>query len=164
MNDKTNLTETEYWNKVWKNPALPIALDIRSYPIKRFHEVFEKLLPQKPGLKLLELGCATGKWLLYFAKQFEYKIYGIEYSPAGYQLTLDNISISGAKAEIVQGDMFVTDFPEKMDIVFSYGVIEHFSYTKKVLQRHLDFLVPGGMIAVVVPNIASGSTARYRVQ
>ena len=77
-----NLTEINFWNRYWSNYSLPSVVD-KTFSFERvlvniFHKYFDS------GDKtIIEIGCAPGKWLIYFSKIFNYSIYGIENSKIG---------------------------------------------------------------------------------
>ena len=50
------------------------------------------------------------------------------------------------------------------DVVASFGVVEHFDDIVPCLDRHIDLVVPGGFIAIVIPNHTGlGGTILRRV-
>jgi len=67
------------------------------------------------------------------------------------------------KPEIISGDILKMDetFREQFDLVFSIGLIEHFSEddTQKAVQHHLDCVKPGGFLILFFPT----STLLYRI-
>ena len=150
--DRNNLTTSDYWDRQWENTKLPSTLDVRKYPWRAFHELLGNILPVNEQHKVLEIGCAPGKWLLYFHTHFKYMLYGIEYSPVGYRKTVENLTAAGVSFRVLQEDFFSSSLTEKMDVVFSYGVIEHFDDTARAVRKHLDYLAPEGTLAVILPN------------
>jgi 2-polyprenyl-6-hydroxyphenyl methylase/3-demethylubiquinone-9 3-methyltransferase len=63
--------------------------------------------------------------------------------------------------EIVQQDMF-TMKPGGYEVVFSTGLIEHFTDAKGVLEKLAGALEPGGTIVTVVPNLSGLCGAYHR--
>jgi tRNA G46 methylase TrmB len=57
----------EYWESTWENISLP--QEIRPEDIPEIHRILCSILPLK-RLSFIEIGCAPGKWMAYFAKQF----------------------------------------------------------------------------------------------
>lgn len=75
------------------------------------------------------------------------KTYGLDYSFSGL---LDSVK---GENHLVCSDLFTPPFVEEsFDLVFSLGVIEHFSNPKSVIARHLDLLKINGLLLITVPN------------
>jgi SAM-dependent methyltransferase len=57
--------------------------------------------------------------------------------------------------EIHCGDFFdpPAAWRDRFDVVFSFGVVEHFQDTAACLEALRSFLKPGGMIVTVIPNM-----------
>ena len=53
---------------------------------------------------------------------------------------------------LLEQDLFTYSCNEKYDIVFSYGLIEHFQDTGEIVGRHLDLLKPHGTLLIILPN------------
>ncbi len=74
-----------YWSSTWEKSALPPAIDpydrVRgNFVVRHFHSLFSELFSESDtrGASLLEIGCARSVWLPYFAKQFGFKVSGID--------------------------------------------------------------------------------------
>jgi SAM-dependent methyltransferase len=107
--------------------------------------------PVARGETVLEVGCAPGKWLLYYAERFGARVEGVEYGDKGVAATRANLAAAGVPGEIHHADFF--DFPARpYDLVLSLGFIEHFDDLGAAFARHVDFVAPGGRLAIGVPN------------
>ena len=42
--------------------------------------------------------------------------------------------------------------PGSFDVVYSLGVVEHYSHPAPMVQKHLELLKPGGIAIITVPN------------
>ncbi len=106
-------------------------------------------------MKLLEIGCARSAWLPYFAKQFGFKVYGLDYSRTGCEQARQVLSGAGVQGEIICADFFSPpeSLLEEFDVVVSYGVVEHFEDTAACVEALSKFLKPGGMMITVIPNM-----------
>ena len=151
-----------YWNLAWDNAPLPEVFNPRAHYLKdyvnsRFHAFFCRIFSTMDtrGMKLLELGCARSMWLPYFAKEFGFEVFGIDYSEKGCQLAKDLLSNEGVSGEIICNDFFSPSesLLEKFDIVVSFGVAEHFQDTGECINAFSKFLKPNGILITNIPNM-----------
>lgn len=113
----------------------------------------KELLAEHHGKTILEIGCAPGKWLAFFESELGLLPSGIEYSPVGLRVTKSNFETLGVKyGSLWEGDFFEIPVCDKFDIVLSLGFIEHFPDVGPVITRHAEWLKPGGLLIVGVPN------------
>ncbi|NWG02548.1 MAG: class I SAM-dependent methyltransferase [Syntrophaceae bacterium] len=150
-----------YWDERWENPFLPEAINPyrkgpNHYLDRKFHAFFCTVFSrwETKNRRLLEIGCARSAWLPYFAKEFGFKVYGIDYSEAGCQQAMQVLSNEGAKGKIVCADFFSP--PEwmigKFDVVISFGVLEHFQDTQNCISAFSAYLKPKGIMITNIPN------------
>ena len=153
----------QYWDKTWGTYDIPKEVNPRhgglpNYVNRRFHEYFCQIFSNMntQGKKVLEIGCARSVWLPYFAKEFGFKVYGIDYSEIGCQQAIQILSNEEVKGEIVCADLFSP--PESMlkafDVVVSFGVLEHFKDTAACIVAFSKFLKPGGLLITSIPNLS----------
>ncbi len=165
------LAEKEYWDSIYKkinNKDNGRFSKFKEYikNITRDYSNFimwdvliSKYLPQKDGLKIIEIGCAPGKYLINFNKKFAYEPYGVEYSEKGVQITKENFIKAELNPEnIIHRDFFdpsfESEYKEKFDIVFSRGFIEHYDDVKLVVDKHLKLIKRGGYVIISIPNLS----------
>ncbi len=60
----------------------------------------------------------------------------------------------GNRSKDQRGDIFLFDSDEKVDLVLSCGLIEHFIDPSEAVKAHAKFVLPGGLVAATVPNLA----------
>jgi 2-polyprenyl-6-hydroxyphenyl methylase/3-demethylubiquinone-9 3-methyltransferase len=118
-------------------------------------------LPRHGQRRLLEVGCASGKWLVYFHRRFGFTVTGCDYSETGCQIARRNLAAAGVPGEVVQQDLF-TMAPGGYEVVFSTGLIEHFTDARGVVGKLASALEPGGTLVTVVPNLSGLSGAYHR--
>ena len=146
------LTEVEFWDKYWANVKLPSKVDLDFSFERCLAETLKRALPDVHG-EVLEVGCAPGKWLAFMSDEFGLKPSGIEYSEAGMNATFRNFEALGLEVgEIQAGDFFKIEPDRQYDVVMSYGFIEHFTDVDEVVELHLRWLKPGGILILGVPN------------
>jgi 2-polyprenyl-3-methyl-5-hydroxy-6-metoxy-1,4-benzoquinol methylase len=152
-----------YWNQVWEgcdvlNTIDPRKPGLRNHVPHRFHLYFHRLFSGREtrGLRLLEIGCASSVWLPYFAKEFGFTIYGIDYSEVGCAQAEELLQKAGVEGEILCADFFTPPgrFIEAFDVVISFGVVEHFHDTPGCLRAFSRFLKTGGLLVTNVPNLS----------
>ena len=67
--------------------------------------------------------------------------------------TIKNFELLGLIFGRIQtGDFFQTKPDRQFDVVMSFGFIEHFSEVDAVVNQHLQWLKPGGVLILGVPN------------
>lgn len=155
MNNKS-LTSSEFWeNKYIKTTKL--------YPNRllcrmdwEFINIVRPYLKQKSSGQLIELGCGDSYWLPYFAKEYGYKVSGIDFS-------LERLMRTRAKLEhqrIYNYELVCEDVTKvreswrnKFDVVYSRGVIEHFSSPLEVLKIFIKYMKPDGLMITEVPHL-----------
>jgi SAM-dependent methyltransferase len=91
--------------------------------------------------------------MIYLAKEFGYRVSGIDYSD-GIPYTRENLLFNGiSDAELFHCDLFQFVPPRQYDLVFSQGFVEHFDDHQSVVQKHADLAAPGGLVVIIVPNL-----------
>lgn len=158
---QSDKTEPRYWDSAWAecpvrepvNPALP---GLNNLVERRIHQWLARHLAGiARGARVIEIGCGCSAWLPYFGLQYGFAVSGVDYSPAGCEGARRTLSAAGVPGEVV-----LCDFREPpaalrsaFDVVFSFGVIEHFTETAAALRACATYLKPGGMLITLVPNM-----------
>lgn len=150
------LTNEAFWDEYWAGIQLPALLEPAQV---QWHfaltQIFQRILRYDPTLTLLEIGCAPGRWLVWFNRTLGYKIVGCDTSPKGVQLTQDNLRLNAVSGTLCHADLMSDDLPlHTFDVVLSIGVIEHFQDPSPIIARHIELLKPGGRLILEVPNMA----------
>jgi SAM-dependent methyltransferase len=159
MNDKT---DKEYWDRIWNPPPrmrLPSGLLVGTRNIQRLLKSHIR-----PGMQVLEIGCAPGKILAWVSKILRAEVSGIDFSSQGIENSKRLFRHLGIAGELRCEDVFATSFPKgDFDFVFSCGLIEHFDDPERLVEIHVNFLKPGGKALIMIPNLAGpyGRVQRY---
>lgn len=117
----------------------------------------EQLLAKQDGnIRILDLGCGTGRHLLYFARRKNFEVYGFDMSPYGINTAREALTKEGLTADLRIHDMTLSfDYVDRFfDVVISTRVIGH-AYTAQV--RHIAseierILKAGGYLYLQVPS------------
>jgi cyclopropane fatty-acyl-phospholipid synthase-like methyltransferase len=145
---------SSYWEEVWKETKLPQTIIPEDIP--DYHHLFRTHLPPSNGRRtLIEIGCAPGRWLSYFYKQFGYLVTGLDYAPNAIEITKRNLALLNIEAEVINQEFIAyRNNMMRFDVVFSMGFIEHFINTNDVLARMVELLSPdSGYIVTIIPNL-----------
>jgi SAM-dependent methyltransferase len=109
------------------------------------------------GSRVMEVGCAPGKFLLWCALAKQAQACGVEYAENSHKKTVQLFSDANAPGDIRNEDFMNASFePRSFDLVYSFGVVEHFSDPRPIIQKHVDMLKPGGVAIITVPNYGPG--------
>ena len=146
-----NLTDRAFWKTFWesrKNLIFPVKKDYI------FGNILAKLIADNNIKNAIELGGFPGYYSIYLKKYqnidttlFDYYIHDA--------LVKELLTVNGlneGNINIIEADLFKYK-PEKLyDMVLSFGLIEHFGDTSSIIQTHLQFLKPGGVLFITLPN------------
>ena len=109
--------------------------------------VVNYLLKYKPGGKLLDVGCATGDFIMAAKKYYDAE--GLELSGWSGRIAEQR----GIKIyRKLLGEM---ETESEYDIITMWGVIEHFEYPKKEIENIAHILKSGGIVALWTGDISS---------
>lgn len=141
----------QYWQVQWENIILP--QEVQPDEIPELHRIFTSTLP-RGKLSLIEIGCAPGKWMAYFFRQFGFSVSGIDYVSTACAKTRDNLERLSIPARIHDTDLMDYESSHPYDIVFSAGFIEHFQDPRIVMARLVRLCRPdGGLIITMIPSL-----------
>jgi SAM-dependent methyltransferase len=157
-----DLAGKAHWDQMWEHEAFPPDIDPQSDSIwghrdRLFHETLQRILANRPkGLSLVELGCARSAWLPYFAREFQCRVSGLDYSALGAQQTGERLREAGIPGEVRCADLFAPpgEWIGAFDLVVWFGVAEHFADTTGAIRAAAALLKPGGLLITEIPNLA----------
>jgi 2-polyprenyl-6-hydroxyphenyl methylase/3-demethylubiquinone-9 3-methyltransferase len=156
-------TTGDAWDWHWRRVRLP-QLPRRINP----NAVFTRRLLRRalgPGARSsLEVGCAPGAWMALLGRSFGLDVAGCDLSPRGVAATEENLRRLGVPARVRQACVFrlADEAPERFDLVYSLGVVEHFDDLGAIVRAHARLCAPGGRVVLTAPNLRGLSGALYR--
>ncbi len=158
MKDKSEIKEIN-WDTGYARQKPPIKIGYNKYHYYwHMHQILKNFV--KRGSSILECGCAPARWLAYFAVEYDCEIWGIDNnSTIGLNLSKKNLQMQGIEEfTLIKGD--VNHLPMQdatFDVVFSTGLLEHFSEPKKIVKEMTRVLKPDGLLIIKIPNFHTGS-------
>jgi SAM-dependent methyltransferase len=149
------LTTATFWdNKYVRKPQVKPGWFRRQ--VRRKFDALMQHFMELPGggrLDILELGCAPGRMIQRLhAVGPQHRYHGIDYSPVGIAQAREFLRDARIEARMYEGDIRAVKLPQRVDLVVSFGLIEHFEDPVPMLRQHARFCRPGGYVAVTVPN------------
>ncbi len=147
------LTKKQYWDAFWNKIEIPKKVDL-SFPNDFYiTRILNRYLTKNETKIAFEVGCAPGKWLIYLAENFGYRVEGCEYLESASKKTNDNLEMcSISNFHIYTSDFLDFNPDKKYDVVLSLGFVEHFSDTDSLCKKHVDILKPGGILIIGIPK------------
>jgi SAM-dependent methyltransferase len=149
-----NLTDRSFWKAFWESRK---GLIFYIKPNYVFGNILAGLIKQKNIKTTIELGGFPGYYATYLKKYehldttlFDYYIH----QDLINQL-LEKNGLKPGDINIIEADLFKYQTDKLYDMVLSFGLIEHFSDTKAIIETHLQFLKPGGVLFITLPNFKS---------
>lgn len=145
------LTDRQFWINYWESkPNLAIPIE-RNY---LFHQQLEEIVKTNRVQSAIELGGFPAYYSIYLHKYLGIKTTLFDYfiHPGILKTVLEKNGLNENDILLIENDVFTYQTSEEYDLVLSCGLIEHFKDTKDIIQRHLEFLKPGGTLFITLPN------------
>lgn len=156
--DHTNqkISDKAHWDKVVGSVKLPRIYSREQFNIHRFDRLFSNVL-SKDAKTLFEVGCGSSAWLPYFKRYYGFTVAGLDYSEVGCEIAKRNLEYFDRKVgeDIYCADVTALNGHEfgRRDIVFSYGLIEHFDDPVAIVKEMERLVADNGQIVTIVPNL-----------
>ena len=115
--------------------------------------MLRRFLSKEHGGDAIEIGCVPGNWMVYLNKEYGYRVSGIDYSEH-LDYVAKNLELNDIRDfTLFHDDLFTFTSAIRYDLVFSSGFVEHFDDHNRVIERHAELAKPGGLVAIMVPNL-----------
>ena len=115
------------------------------------------LAQHKQSGTLLDLGCSSGAFLESLQGK-GWDLFGVEMSAESAKLAQEK---SGANVFV--GNILDAQFPSaSFDVITCFDVFEHLYEPRRVMARIAEWLKPGGILYILVPNVDSAEARIFR--
>ena len=133
---------------------------------KRFYDLLTSNVGKGQGgdrARVLEVGCGTAIDSLALAEATDCRAHGVDLSIEAIKTALEASSTFTVGMELAQADAHNLPFKdEAFDLVFSQGVLEHFSDPRPVVEEQRRVLRSGGRLIISVPQKYTAYTLAKR--
>jgi SAM-dependent methyltransferase len=149
-----NLTDRAFWKSFWESR---IGLIFYLKPNYIFGDILADLIAKKNLKTAIELGGFPGYYAIYLKKyqQLDTTLFDYFIHEGLINQLLEKNELKPGDINIIEADLFEYKTEKLYDLVLSFGLIEHFNDTKAIIQSHLQFLKPGGLLFITLPNFKS---------
>jgi SAM-dependent methyltransferase len=148
------LTDRDFWVKYWESKTDLSVIVPENY---LFHRQLGNLVKREKVKTAIELGGFPGYYAVFLKKYLKLDVTLLDYfvhEPITNQL-LEANGLSKGEVSIIETDLFNYQSEKQYDLVLSCGLIEHFNDTEDIINRHVNFLKPGGTLFITLPNFRS---------
>lgn len=106
---------------------------------------------RKPGIRIMEIGCACGATLLKVRNSNpSAELYGLELNEAAAEVAANFARVEAGNFEVLDRP----DFAARFDYILMGDVLEHLFDTDSALQKVRSWLKPSGCLVLSVPNVS----------
>lgn len=135
------------WNRIFKKQGKIFLKPQENIP------KIVKLFKKKGAKKVLDLGCGSGRHIVYLAKR-GFEVYGIDIAPEGIKITKDWLRKEKLKANLKIGNIYKKlPYPNNFfDALISTQTLHHnrIGNIRKLIKEMERILKPGGFIFITV--------------
>ena len=156
----------ENWGSAYTGKVVTYVEDIRNpsdlEQMWNYKVVYDHIVNNLSNIKnpkIIEVGCGGARNALYLALQ-GFDVTCADYSPEALRLARANFDAFGAKGSFLLDDLMDSIIPDNtFDCVMSFGLLEHFSNLKPIIEKLTRIVKPGGIhIHLVIPKKYSTQT------
>jgi 2-polyprenyl-3-methyl-5-hydroxy-6-metoxy-1,4-benzoquinol methylase len=152
---------------VWRQSAQPLHLNERDVYWGR-HGVFVRVLRRQvgslQGKRIVELGGAGSRFLLAAAKWEGAHVTAVDYSVPGLDRLKALFEANQCSVATVCADLFAWQAPPAdAEVVFHWGLLEHFPDPVPLMQLSARLLKPGGAVVFSMPNMRAIGAGLWRL-
>ena len=155
------MSDFRAWNEIWletRNDAgfrRWVKREKEGVRGRRIFNYVNKYLGDVKGIKTIEVGAGSGVYSFIFAERGAVVTLA-DYSQEALTFASKCFGSSQTKASFLEMNVLkpFSDLREKFDLAMSFGTIEHYRNSERLYmaKAHLDFVRPGGIVVISVPN------------
>jgi len=127
---------------------------LKALQVTRWDEaLLAEIGPQIPTLRILDVGCATGRQLLRLGQAGANQLTGLDLAPRIVEVAGHQLAAAGLTADLKSGDAEERlPWPDSsFDVVCLSGVLHHFFRPQDALAEIARVLVPQGRLIMLEP-------------
>ena len=145
------LTDRAFWVNYWENKT-DLAVNIPADYL--FHQQLGDIVKQQQVKTAIELGGFPGYYAVFLRKYLKLDVTLLDYfvHPPITRNLLQTNGLQENDIHIIETDLFNYTPEQQYDLVLSCGLIEHFNDTADIINRHINFVKPGGTLFLTLPN------------
>nr|WP_068892867.1 methyltransferase domain-containing protein [Pedobacter panaciterrae] len=145
------LTDRQFWVNYWESKTGLSVIIPENY---LFHKELASIITGQKVKTAIELGGFPGYYAVFLKKYFKLDVTLLDYfvHPPVTSSLLQANQLSESDIHIIETDLFNYTPQQQYDLVLSCGLIEHFNDTADIINRHINFVKPGGTLFITLPN------------
>lgn len=145
------LTDRQFWVNYWESKK-GLAVKLPSNYL--FHRQLAKVIEENKVKTAIELGGFPGYYAVFLKKYFQLDVTLLDYfvHPPVINELLEKNRLTDKDIDIIETDLFNYQPEKQYGLVLSCGLIEHFNDTADIINRHIAFVKPGGVLFITLPN------------
>ena len=149
----SNVTDPSFWNTKYAGNKPRYSPNDPLYG--KGGLLARTLLPLLKGAKnILEIGCGSSRYMIFFNMVADLDTYGLDFSREGLHNLQMMSAPHGIRHKLYFGDMFEHEAEgQKFDVVFHAGLVEHFSDLNLFFKRCRFFTKNDGIMIFTMPNM-----------
>lgn len=149
----SNITERAFWDAKYSSGRVHYSLHDPLYGRRGL--LAKTLLPWVSGAgDVLEIGCGSSRYMMFFKMVAGLDTYGIDFSVEGLQRLEEMAASHGIRHKLYYGDLFENELEgRKFNVVFHSGLVEHFSDLGLFFERCRFFCKQDGLLIFLLPNM-----------
>ena len=145
------LTDRQFWVNYWESKT---GLSVSIPENYLFHKELAGIISGQKVKTAIELGGFPGYYAVFLKKYFKLDVTLLDYfvHPPVTSALLQANQLNETDIHIIETDLFNYTPEQQYDLVLSCGLIEHFNDTADIINRHINFVKPGGTLFITLPN------------
>lgn len=148
------LTDRAFWKNYWESKTGIVEQIPENFT---FHHQLKTIIANRNIKSAIELGGFPGYYAVFLKKYFNLDVALLDYfvHPPVVNALLKENGLNETDVALIEADLFNYQPTKQYDLALSCGLIEHFNDTADIINRHIQFLKPGGTLFITLPNFKS---------